>query len=139
MNVTTEITVAEGIQVVEEKSVVATFRVNGLPTVTHPSIGDDMSDGVTINESNQKEYSAPYYREYDECSIVEGDKMEFISAITNPNGDMEVTVAKDFTNKSDVEIERYMSKISTLALLDNISGQLYHLNVVELGGCIIGE
>lgn len=125
------------IEVVEEKSVVATFRVNGLPTVTHPSIGDDMSDGVIITEANQKEYSAPYYREDDECSIIEGDEMEFISAITNPNEVMEVTVAKDFNNKSDEEIERYMSKISTLALNDNISGQLYHLNVVELGGCVI--
>lgn len=111
------------IQVVEELSLVATFRVKGLPLEMYPQIGDEMSDGVIINESNQKDYSTPLYRNDDECEISSLENIEFCSMEVNGNNEVEIAISRLFENVSEEEVLNYARNIAVLSIFDRVSNE----------------
>lgn len=109
-------------QVVENVFTVAALEVNGVPEVMHPTIGDDMSDGVIITKSNQKDYAAPFIREEGQCKLVELEA-DFIELTSS-----KLTIAKEF--KSKEEAEEYVKGLSSVTIMDNINGLVYTATVM---------
>ena len=120
-------------EMVGNKSLVASLNITGVPTVTHPLIGDGMSNGIEITESNQKEYTSPFIREDDECSLLNLD-VDLAELNANKDDTARLIITKDFTDTSDDDIESFMYGLSNLTIKDEITGETYSAKVVEVVG-----
>ena len=115
---------------VGSKSLVVSLDVSGLPLVTYPSVGNEMSNGVEVTESNQKEYTSTFSRDYDECTLLdfEVDYME----LSTIKGNSRMTIEKDFTNTTDEDIETFVNGLSELTIKDESTDEIYNAKVTKV-------
>lgn len=104
-----------------EQIEVLEFIVEGVPALDHPSIGDEMSNGAIITESNQKDYYTPFSRTEGECLLV-GSSDEIIGLYTNKDGVTVLTIAST--------LQQPFNDLTGLTIYDHLTNEIYDAHVV---------
>lgn len=100
---------------------VLSFEVEGVPSLDHPAIDDEMSTGEIITESNQKNYYKPFERSEDECSLV-GYDAEIAHLYTNKNGTTVMIIA--------TSSKQPLTDLSDVTILDHITNETYAARII---------
>lgn len=111
------------------KLIAVKLKVEGVPSVMHPTIGDEISDGVTIAANNQVDYITPFNRSEGECELI-NTEAEFMDLSANSDNTATLTLVKKISNESDEEIEKYVNGLSTVIIDDHVDDTIYMAIVI---------
>ncbi|MEK4700277.1 hypothetical protein MKX47_11825 [Solibacillus sp. FSL R7-0668] len=97
------------------------FKITGVPAISYPQLGDEMSNGAIITTDNQKEYFTAFERYENECSLL-GLDVASVEIFTNNIAETEMIITDENAQE--------LSKLSSVTISDHITGELYDAQIV---------
>ncbi|MEG0694188.1 MAG: hypothetical protein RR440_00435 [Erysipelotrichaceae bacterium] len=104
-------------------SLSVTLQVTGVPATEQPLACAEM-EGNAIDLYN---FSTRFMREDNECELINIDEAEFMEMNATS-----LSIVKQFEEVSVEEVKAFMGNLSTILLMDNITGKVITANVTGI-------